>query len=147
MMIDEEQFDQLLLAIFYDVYNRRYTSGPWTNVGYDTPFYDAGGDAPGQVCFQGDQCYQRSEVNYVAQGMLAHSQTLTEFGGKLLYVYPWKAGNYFVRRAFPSIPGGYSSPKPSEGTIHWYEFGHQLYSVLFYSVDPVGIRAHQGGIP
>ena len=135
LMIDQAQFNQLLLALYYDIHQRLAVT-PFMQVGYDTPFYDAGGAAPGIVCFNGDQCYQRPEVNYVAQGMLARAQGLTELGGGVI-VYGWKGANWALR--LPSrgnIPGSYPRPTPSDGTLYWYIQGYNTYGVLYNSIDP-----------
>jgi len=97
--IDNDQFNLLMIATFYDITNRDRTASSRTR--YDTPFWDAGGDAPGTVCFSGD-CYDRVEVNYFAQGMWSAANREPLWYGEEVIVGSWKRLNYTLN------PGTYS---------------------------------------
>lgn len=75
--IDQKEFEDLLIVVSDDIDSKIRTQLDPARADYDTPFFtgnSTSGDGevrPDQmVCF-GDQCYQQSGVNYVAQGMYA----------------------------------------------------------------------------
>ena len=71
--VDQNEFDSLLIAIYYDIDSKPRTKYDLARESYDTPFYDGsieGNDK--EVCF-GSDCYKQSAVNYLAQGMYAAS--------------------------------------------------------------------------
>jgi len=115
MKIDNEQFSLLLMAVFHDIRNRNRT--PMDRARYDTPFWDAYGEAPGEACYDG-RCYGRAEVNYFAQGMwsAANGQSL-KYGEWIVDV--WKEQ--------------YGGAEPSEGTLYWFEAGYVVYEFLDYN--------------
>jgi hypothetical protein len=72
--IDQSQFNELLYALHDDLKDRDGGLVPLLRYDpkraeYDTPFWNGNG-ADNRVCF-GSNCYKRSDVNYVAQGMWA----------------------------------------------------------------------------
>jgi hypothetical protein len=76
MNIDLEDFRALLLAIYLEVNGRNSADLIVTSMGFDTPFYDHGalggyGALPGSACISGLGCYDRHELNYVAQGEIS----------------------------------------------------------------------------
>lgn len=138
-LLDSDQFNQMILAIYYDLKNRAPVGGydfPTRSV-YDTPFWNAYGQLPGELCVTGDKCYGRSEVNYVAQGMFvaaAHQDMPEAKAG----VFGWKAfslakgikDNYYDRNPNAVPAGTYWPPIPSQGTMIWFEKGYNYYNEL-----------------
>jgi RHS repeat-associated protein len=112
MKIDNDQFALLLMAVFHDIRNRNRSS--MDRARYDTPFWDAYGEAPGEACYDG-RCYERAEVNYFAQGMwsAANGQSL-KYGEWIVDV--WKEQ--------------YGGSEPSEGTLYWFQAGYVVYGFL-----------------
>ncbi len=65
---------------------------------FDTPFWNGGQEddffyIPGQVCVD-DQCYERYEVNYLAQGMWSAASRQSLFESELV-IRGWKIIQYF----------------------------------------------------
>ena len=110
-----------MIAAFFDIRNRDRTASE--RVAYDTPFWDAGGDAPGDVCLSGE-CYGRAEVNYLAQGMWSAANGESLWYGEEIIVGLWKRWNNILN------PETYPSATPSEGTLYWFEIGYQTYNML-----------------
>jgi len=133
--MDNDEFNKLLLAIFFDLKNRKPVGGyDFKNRSvYDTPLWDSYGDFKGRVCFNED-CYKRSEVNYVAQGMwvAASGQTLVEGQAG---VWGWKSCSLIGICSRP-VDANYWPPIPSSGTIYWFNAGYRIYNVLRSSYPP-----------
>jgi len=67
--IDPGDWQDLLADIRDDVHSTWGTFLPIEATYYDTPFYNDHGNLSGRGCL-GEKCYDRSELNYVAQGEL-----------------------------------------------------------------------------
>jgi hypothetical protein len=67
--IDPGDWEMLRSEIRDDVYSSWGTFLPIEAPSYDTPFYNDHGKLSGRGCL-GEKCYDRSELNYVAQGEL-----------------------------------------------------------------------------
>jgi hypothetical protein len=90
---------------------------------YDTPLWDGYGAYIGKVCFNGE-CYNRSEVNYVAQGMWVAASEQSNAEGRL-GVTAWKLLNTVFH------PFTYHfNPVPSDGTLNWFDNGYYMYNTL-----------------
>jgi hypothetical protein len=129
IQIDLDRFNELLIAILFDLRNRAPVAGYDfdTRRLYDTPLWDMfeGGDA----CF-GDACYARHEVNYVAQGMYvaASDQELAE---GVAGVFAWKACNFVG--CLPEVRpyrGHYPSFVPSGASLYWLSVGYNIFNTL-----------------
>jgi hypothetical protein len=119
-IISDEEWNQLTLALFYDVYSRSHKGdGFWTLVYdptgrskqentlfvpfhtegyyhrevYDTPFWNHYGAYSGNVCFESGTCYDRNDVNYVAQGMWS-AAALEGPIGAIVVANVWKLTQY-----------------------------------------------------
>jgi RHS repeat-associated protein len=68
-VIDSADWDLLRLQIRDDVHSTWGMFLPIEAMWYDTPFYNDRGNLSGHGCLD-DKCYDRSELNYVAQGEL-----------------------------------------------------------------------------
>lgn len=109
--ITSEEYRDLLEAIKNDV-NSQYPRVVFQRRGwYDTPFYNLGGEVQGSICVDGANCHDRTEYNYVAQGMWSAAIGETEAEMKKV-ITDWK--NQY----------GHS---PSEGTILMAEQGYDFY--------------------
>ena len=121
--IEADDFNSLLFAIFYDIKAHELVDGRlkrWDALKYDTPFFDYG-KLGGKVCVS-DQCYSRSEVNYIAQGMISASNGLTLAEGEKR-VYNWKKvryPNHWFDRNY----------KPTPGTYYWHKAGYDFYTTM-----------------
>jgi len=122
MEVDNTEFHLLEIAVFFDIRNRDRSWKDRTM--YDTPFWDAGGAAPGQVCWNDGTCYERHEVNYFAQGMWSAAEGEPLWFGEKIIVGAWKKWNHFA------YPETYPSSTPSAGTLHWFEVGYQTYNIF-----------------
>jgi len=122
--MDNSEFSQLILAIFSDIKHREPVGGyDFANRSvYDTPLWDNYGKYTGNVCF-GNDCYKRSEVNYVAQGMWVAASKQTNAEGRL-GVTLWKLLSFLGK------PLTYFPPVPSDGTLIWFDRGYDTYQVL-----------------
>ncbi|HUI87937.1 MAG TPA: RHS repeat-associated core domain-containing protein [Anaerolineales bacterium] len=111
--IDPQQFKQLELGIYYDL-NARMPVGGYDFIdraAYDTPFWDANGTLGGEAC-SGNSCYQRSEVNYIAQVMWSAAAGQSRAEG-VVDVVAWKACSSVGlcrRNLIPSSPVDTSAP-------------------------------------
>jgi len=116
VVIDQDQFNLLLIAIYFDLENRAPVSGYdlETRSAYDTPFWDVYGNYPGNLCTN-NKCYYRATVNYIAQGMwvAASEQSLGE--GKV-GVQLW------------NLTGYRHLADPDE--LYWFEFGYNNFNTL-----------------
>ncbi len=93
---------------------------------YDTPFFDRGGPLgigrySGTGCID-KKCYDRSELNYVAQGELWAAMGVSKKAGHLI-VWEWKQSkNFFnIANAVPVSPG----------TIEMFDVGFDHYHELY----------------
>jgi hypothetical protein len=122
--MDNDEFNKLILAIFFDIKHREPVGGYdfADRSVYDTPLWDAYGKFTGKVCFD-NICYKRSEVNYVAQGMWVAASGQSNSEGRL-GVVAWKL------LSFTSKPLTYFPPVPSEGTLIWFDRGYYNYNAL-----------------
>ena len=121
--IPADEFEPLLDEIAADLYFHDIT---WPGVAsgraaYDTPFYNGGGKginpiypANQQVCIGGVSigCSDRSEINYIAQGMWDARADQPKIASEAI-IYYWKWSEY----------GG----TPSEDTLFWNEYGYDYY--------------------
>ncbi len=122
VQIDKGQFGLLLLAIYFDVKNRQPYSGYDHSIRdvYDTPFYNGGGAGStlsplgGRACWD-NNCYDRSAVNYVGQGMLVAGAGQSLLEGEL-GVLAWKITKYGT---------GVDSD-----TLYWFKVGYEAYKSL-----------------
>ena len=115
--IDQSEFDDLLTAIYYDIQRVDRGSFDAARSTYDTPFFD-GNQRRGEptrpdqmVCF-GEDCYNQSSVNYVAQGMYsaAAGQSLDD---AIFIVEAWNLIQYLHRA--------------DEDEIYWLTYGYKYY--------------------
>jgi hypothetical protein len=109
--IDKKQLAALMLAIYMDLNKRSRDFDDQQN--YDSPFWDAGGEAPGDACISGN-CYSRAEVNYFAQGMYTAANGEPSYIGKAK-VYIWKLRYGHL---------------PSEGTKLWFDIGYMVFKTI-----------------
>jgi hypothetical protein len=115
MSIDLEEFQGLLLAIYYEINGRNSPDLILTSMAFDTPFYDHGvlggmGALPGTACISSLGCYARHEINYIAQGEIAAAAGESRTAG-LFRVYEWK------------LVFGLGD-EPSPGTITMWNIGY-----------------------
>jgi hypothetical protein len=115
--IDQSEFNELLYVLHDDLKNRDNGLIPLLRYDprrsdYDTPFWN-GDRNNDHVCF-GQNCYKRSDVNYVAQGMWAAAA-----GENLDQAYQvaakWKSGY---------------GHELSASTMYWIEYGFNTYNQL-----------------
>ena len=129
--MENDEFNNLLLAIYFDLQNRSPVGGyDLDNRSiYDTPLWDSYGEFTGMVCFD-DECYRRSEVNYVAQGMWVAASDQSRVEG-YLGITTWKVCSLlnYPECARPA-DANYWPPIPSEGTLYWFDVGYDVYNVL-----------------
>ena len=122
LMIDSDDFERMLIAIFFDLKNRDTTpSNTPEKISlmrdqylYDTPFWNGYGLYPGKACIN-SRCYERQEINYVAQGMWSADSGQT-LGEGLRTVYNWKHFAY--------------NQAPSYGTAYWFKVGYNFYTQM-----------------
>jgi RHS repeat-associated protein len=126
IFLSNDELNQLLLAIFFDLKHREPVGGYDFGVRsvYDTPLWDEYGKFIGNVCI-GSECYKRSEVNYVAQGMWAAASNQSNQEGRL-GVLAWKVLSAIISPE----RGKYFPPIPSDGTLEWFDVGYDTYNVL-----------------
>jgi hypothetical protein len=115
--IDQSEFDDLLVAIYDDIQSEDRWSFDIERSTYDTPFYDgnsrgANPTRPDQIVCLGDDCYNQSSVNYVAQGMYsaAAGQNLDD---AIWLVETWNETMY----GHPANPD----------EIYWLTYGYEYY--------------------
>jgi hypothetical protein len=105
MAIDPAEWDALLLAIRNDIHSMNRWQLIAAAMFYDTPFYDNSvyglGKLPGIGCID-QQCYGRSELNYIAQGELwaAAGFSIEE---TMIIVQVWKLSPIMH---FPTVASG-----------------------------------------
>jgi RHS repeat-associated protein len=114
MSIDPQEFQDLLLAIYFEMEGRSYGDLVLSSLFFDTPFFDRGrlypgGALPGTGCLA-ESCYARHELNYAAQGIASAAAGETKFEG-IMRIYAWKIMN-----------GSW----PSKGTIEMYNVGYDF---------------------
>ena len=127
MNIDPAEWDELLSAIR----NQAHGMNRWQLIAlaliYDTPFYDNSvyglGKLPGTGCI-GQGCYDRSELNYIAQGELWAAAGL-EIEEAIAIVRFWKATPIMH---FPTNASG--------GTLIMLDIGFQDYVTHYPNVSP-----------
>jgi len=111
--ITEDQLNQLMLAVYYDIHGRPVSLSDWLDRKiYDTPFWDGYDKDIGSVCTN-STCYNRTEVNYIAQGMYS-AKYEGSLAGKAI-THGWKFNEY----------GHTASP----GTIFWFQKGFDFYTL------------------
>ncbi len=111
-----EEWNQFTLALYYDIHRRASTGeGFWTlqfnptgrkwpfvpfhteeyyeREVYDTPFWDASGAYSGKVCFENGECQDRTDVNYIAQGIWSGAANEGKWGAEYAANY-WKQEEY-----------------------------------------------------
>ena len=125
--IDLEEFQALLLAIYYEVNGRHSPDLVLTSMGFDTPFYDHGvlgglGALPGTACIDSLGCYAWHEINYIAQGEIAAAAGESRTAG-LFRVHEWK------------LVFGLED-EPSPGTITMWNIGYIFYHAQNGSTAP-----------
>ncbi len=114
----DEEWDAFTLTIYYDVNRRAHTGdGFWTHEyaplgtsnqplfvpfhteayydrrGYDTIFWNAYDTYSGNVCFENGDCYDRNDVNYIAQGMWSGAAGEGPIGA-VVVAEVWKKDQY-----------------------------------------------------
>ena len=110
-IISQEQLNQLMLAVYYDISGRPWSPWDWySRRAYDTPLWDGYLADTGTIC-TGGQCYDRNEVNYIAQGMYSAKYEKRQLGESI--VEGWNQIQY--------------SHGASEGEIKWYNEGYDFY--------------------
>ncbi|GAP18559.1 protein containing RHS repeat-associated core domain [Levilinea saccharolytica] len=120
--INDDDFDLLMIAVFFDIRNRVRTNSE--RAAYDTPFWDSYGKAPGNVCFDDGSCYSRHEINYFAQGMWSAANNEPLWFGEKVIVGGWKTFNHLTK------PNQYPSSEPSSGTLYWFEVGFRAFAIM-----------------
>lgn len=127
-----DEFQDLMMAIFYEVDGRNPADLISSSMSFDTPFYDKGrlrfGALPGTGCIEGLGCYARHELNYVAQGIVAAGAGESKLGG-LDRVYAWKAVMGPLRT-------------PSSGTITMWNIGYDFYHAQKGTAPPRDMREY-----
>jgi hypothetical protein len=116
LWVTDEEWDELKLALFYDINERIGEESVWTpdlkpenmswpffpfhsedyhhRMIYDTPFWNGThGQFEGDVCFETGACYAREDVNYIAQGMWSAAANEGILGG-LVIANAWKLVEY-----------------------------------------------------
>jgi hypothetical protein len=130
--IDQDQFDDLVYAIYYDL--KTHKPSKWNPFNwavrrhYDTPFWNGTyldksdpdfvrvkPNPDTVVCF-GERCNKRSDVNYFAQGMWDAAM------GRTLEQSLATAQNY-KEKAYPG-------ETLSDDAKYWIEFGYHEYLAL-----------------
>jgi hypothetical protein len=118
MNIDLNDFQALMLAIYYEVNGRESGDLIVSSMSFDTPFYDhgvfGGGALPGTACIDGLGCFARHELNYVAQGEISAAAGESPFAGQFR-VQEWK------------LVFGLGS-KASPGAITMWNIGYVFYN-------------------
>ena len=124
LYISAAEFNELMLAIYYEVNGRNSIDLSVTSINFDTPFYDlsrTGTALPGRACIDGLGCYSRTEINYVAQGIIAAGAGQSREGG-LEKVIAWKLAS--------------AQHLPSQGTVSMYDVGYNFYHIQNGSMPP-----------
>jgi hypothetical protein len=129
MNIDLQEFQALLLAIYYEVNGRNSAELIVSSMSFDTPFYDQGvfgiGALPGTGCIEGSGCYARHELNYIAQGVIAAAAGESRTNGQMR-VHAWKLYVGPLKEASP-------------GTIEMWNIGYDFYYTQNGSSPPPNI--------
>lgn len=116
--IDQGEFSDMLDAICEDLQGEIRTPYDYARMTYDTPLFDGNGQFVDDerrtdqvVCF-GEECYNQSAVNYVAQGMYtaASGQSLEDAMG---LADDW---NHFWYHHYAT-----------EEELYWLEYGYNYY--------------------
>jgi RHS repeat-associated protein len=130
--VDWGQFVEMEIAIYFDLVNRSPVGGyDLLRGGYDTPFWDNGPYLDAQVCFEDGSCYERHEVNYIAQGMwsAAAGQSIEE-GHAIVWL--WKAIG-IGRDTLGNVLRGEEGAEyalPTEAEYFWHDVGYQTYNIF-----------------
>ena len=130
--IDPAEWQQLLAKIGANVHKTPKILLFLKAVNYDTPFFDKGrffglSKLNGTGCIYGE-CYDRSELNYIAQGELWAAIGVPKQVGKLI-VLEWKQ-----TKSFP--PFDLQNPVPvTNGTFEMFDVGYDYYQEN-YSTTP-----------
>jgi hypothetical protein len=116
--IDQSQFNELLYVLHDDLKDRDAGLFPLLRYDpkrgeYDTPFWNGEG-ANNRICF-GQNCYKRSDVNYVAQGMWAAAAD-ESLDQAYQDAAKWKASRY--------------GEQLTANTKFWIEYGFKTYNQL-----------------
>jgi hypothetical protein len=129
--ITYEEFLSLMTAIGYDIENQ----GPIENYEirgiYDTPFFNLLGAVDGTICIQGGQCRDRSEYNYIAQGIWS-AAALEGKEGMIAIVAGWKLYEY--------------KHLPSLGALASANEGFNFYTPDIYQLTPFGFKNYVSGL-
>lgn len=117
--IDPVEWDELLEFVGDDVHS--FSTG-W----YDTPFFDQWGLSSGIGCFNGgEDCYDRSELNYIGEGQALAALGLT------------KKQTFYVVAIWKHL---IHNEPPSAGTFKFTDIGwehyNQHYSTPSHSLTP-----------
>ncbi len=122
--IDPEEFQDLQLAIYYEIEGRNRLDLVSSSLNYDTPFFDLGdispgGALPGTGCIN-SRCFARHELNYVAQGEISAAAGESYAEG-LSRVFLWKLAH---------------GKLPSSGTVEMFSNGYSYYHAQSGSTPP-----------
>jgi len=110
--LTQEELDNLMLAVYLDIAQRPISVSDFQNRAiYDTLFWDGYGADTGSICVDA-KCYNRTEVNYVAQGMYSAKYEGSLLGEVVVNLWKYKEYKHFA----------------SEGTINWFEVGNNFYN-------------------
>ena len=115
--IDPKDFENMLNVIDSDLSEESRTSIDPARASYDTPFFNGNRfrdrtNPDATVCFENNQCYTQSEVNYVAQGMYS-AKTDQSLDDATELVQSWNNNLY-----------GHNA---SDGELYWLAYGYNWY--------------------
>jgi hypothetical protein len=122
-VIESREFEQMLKIVGDDL--QGFPTLGW----YDTPFYNAGGNATGIGCVNG-KCYDRSELNYIGEGeALAKLGLSKEITHQVVFV--WKNKLPLAL----GLLGLESTTNPvSQGTYEMTDIGWDYYNANYAGI-------------
>ena len=128
--IDPTEWEALLAKISANSHDLSQRFPNWIlaiiSLNYDTPFYDVGGSLSGTGCING-KCYDRSELNYVGEGIIWAAMDTTQQQGHFV-VWQWKHKSCFYTFDAGEVclnPSAYE--QPTEGTLEMFDIGYDYY--------------------
>jgi RHS repeat-associated protein len=113
IIISDDEWEMFVLALYLDILGRAgdgfwtfefnpgdrewpfipfHTEGYYQREGYDTPFWN-GYTLTGNACFSSGNCYNRNDVNYIAQGMWSAAAHEGPWGAQYI-ANKWKQMQY-----------------------------------------------------
>ena len=125
--IGNGDFGELLTVVAKDIHEKPKAWLVLAAVNYDTPFFNGYGLYSGTGCLNG-KCYDRSELNYIAQGALWAAVGVSKEAGHEI-VEAWKRKGCIPGTDACLNPAAVN--QPTQETLEMFDLGFDFYNQLY----------------